>query len=298
MAASACAKKDTLKTLEHVALRDSVPADGTIWIDSLRRVWIGRPGTLTAYDSTGRTLGRMAVGLPGTPEILWTRGALSYLRTGVAVTVVDAAAKPRGTRRSSAPVVGDPRGRWVYTATRTGGVLGLTPETLAPRWGWPDAGSPVSALAVSPLGDRLYVALAGSSANDVNAGIEVRDALSGRILSTYLTNGGMKALRAGPDGTLYGALGGTVVALRHGPEGLRQLWSRDIGGIGSANPDAVRVSPDGQRVAVLARGSRLVLLAAGDGKVLEESKRAPRDAAWDASGRLWVLGAREIRIVR
>jgi hypothetical protein len=51
-------------------------------------------------------------------------------------------------------------------------------------------------------------------------------------------------------------------------------------------------------VAALARGRELRVLRATDGKLLQESKEAPRDAAWDGSGRLWVLGAREIRIVR
>ena len=78
----------------------------------------------------------------------------------------------------------------------------------------------------------------------------------------------------------------------------KEIWSQSLGGIGRADPDALRVSPDGKRLAVLARGHTLHLLSAGDGTVLQESKRAPRDAAWDASGRLWVLGAREIRIVR
>jgi len=298
LGASACARKDTLKTLERVVLRDTVPAEASIWLDVAGRVWVGRPGALTEYDSTGRRLGRMRVPISGAPEVLWTVPGRIYLRTAGAATVIDGAGKALATRRSGSPLAADPRGKWVYTATRTGSVLGLGAQTLGPLWGWPDTGSPVSALAVSPLGDRVYVALAGSEAHDVNAGIEIRDALSGRLLSTYLTNGGVKALRAGPEGTLYGVLGGTVVALRHGPEGLKQVWSRDVGGIGHDNPDALRVSPDGSRVAVLARGSELNLLAAADGAVLEQSKRAPRDATWDAAGRLWVLGAREIQIVR
>ena len=295
---SACRKADTLKTLERVALRDSVPADATLWLDRIGRVWIGGPQTLAAFDSTGRELGRLKVPLKGTPEILWTWPGHTYLRTGAAAAVLDSTGSQAGARRSGAPVVADPRGRWVYTASRTGSVLGLAPESLGARWGWPDAGSAVTALAVSPLGDRIYVALAGSDAHDVAPGIEIRDALSGRLLSTFRTDAGLKALKAGPDGTLYGVLGGTVIALRHGPEGLKQIWSRDLGGIGHGNPNALRVSPDGTRVAVLARGRELHLLAAGDGKVLEQSKQAPRDAAWDAAGRLWVLGAREIRIVR
>ena len=296
--ATACRKTDTLRTLERVALRDSVAADATLWLDRIGRVWIGGPGALAAFDSTGRALGRLPVPLKGTPEIVWTAAGRTYLRTDSAAAVLDSKGARAGLRRSGAPVAADPRGRWLYTASRTGGVLGLAPESLGLRWGWPDAGSAVSALAVSPLGDRVYVALAGSDAHDVAPGIEIRDALSGRLLSTFHTDTRLTALQAGPDGTLYGVLGGTVVALRHGPEGLKQIWSRDLGGIGHATPNALRVSPDGARVAVLARGRELHLLAAADGKVLEESKRAPRDAAWDASGRLWVLGAREIRIVR
>jgi DNA-binding beta-propeller fold protein YncE len=295
---AACAKKDTLKTLERVELRDAVPDSATLWLDLAGRVWIGRAGALAAFDSTGRPLGTLPVALKGTPEVLWTAPGRIYLRGNAAATVLDGAGKVLATRRSAAPLAADPRGRWVYTATRTGSVMGLDAQKLGPLWGWPDAGSPVSALAVSPLGDRVYVALAGSGANDVNAGIEIRDALSGRLLSTYLTNGGVKALRVGPDGTLYGVLGGSVVALRHGPEGLKQLWSADVGGIGHGTPDGIRVSPDGARVAVLARGRELHLLAAADGAVLEQSKRAPRDARWDAAGRLWVLGEREIQIVR
>lgn len=296
--ASACRKTDTLRTLERVALRDSVAADATLWLDPAGRVWIGGPGALAAFDSTGRPLERIAVPLKGTPEILWSWRGRTYLRTPTAAAVLDSSGRQAGVRRSGAPVAADPRGRWVYTASRTGSVMGLAPESLGARWGWPDAGSAVTALAVSPLGDRVYVALAGSDARGVTPGIEIRDALSGRLLSTFQTDAGLKALTAGPDGTLYGVLGGTVVALRHGPEGLKQIWSRDLGGIGHADPGVVRVSPDGKRVAVLARGRELHLLAAADGKVLEESKRAPRDAAWDAAGRLWVLGARELRIVR
>jgi len=298
-ALAACGPRaDTLKTLEQVALRDSVAPDASLWLDRTGHAWVGQAGSLAAYDSTGRALGGMAVALKGTPQVLWTWKGRTYLRVPGATAVVDAAGRQAGARRSDAPLAADPRGRWVYTATRTGSVMGLAPESLAPRWGWPDAGSAVSSLAVSPLGDRVYVALAGSTARGVNAGVEIRDALSGRVLSTFITDAGVKALQVGPDGTLYGIVGGTVVALRHGPEGLKQLWQRKVGGIGRDDPDALRVSPDGTRLAVLERGHGLHLLAAADGKVLEESKRAPRDAAWDASGRLWVLGAREIRIVR
>lgn len=298
LALAACGKKDTLRTLDKIALPDSVSADATLALDSLARAWVGDSGALVAYDTAGRATARVPVALAGAPRLLWTSGGRMYARTAAASASVEAATGKASVRRSDAPVARDPRGRWVYTATRNGSVLGLDTATLAPRWGWPDAGSRVSALAVSPLGDRVYVALAGSSRNDVPSSIEVRDALSGRLLSTYETAAAPRRMEIAADGTLYALVGGDVVALRHGREGLAPLWSRGFGGIGHPEADELRVAPSGRRLAVLARGKDLRVMDAADGKVLQESKQSPRDVAWDAAGRLWVLGSREIRIVR
>jgi ribosomal protein L24E len=299
MALGGCAKKDTLKTLERVPLPDSVPANATLTLDSMRRAWIGRPGSLTAFDSAGHALATLPVTLRGAPRLLWLDENRAYLRTDSSSAVVRLdSAGAAGIRRSDAPLARDPAGRWVYTATRTGSVLGLDPRTLVPKWGWPDAGSRVSALAVSPLGDRVYVALAGNGKHDVPTSVEVHDAFSGRTLSTWEAPDVVRALVPAPDGTLYALAGADVLALRHGAAGLGVVWSKGFGGIGGPQADALRVAPGGGRVAVLARGKELRVLQAKDGAVVEESKRAPRDAAWDAAGRLWVLGPREIRIVR
>jgi len=281
-----------------VPLPGAVSSAATLALDSLGRAWVGDSAVLTAFDTAGHTRVRVPVELKGAPRLLWIDSGRVYLRVPGATGVVDATGKPGAVRRSEAPVVRDPWRRWVYTASRTGSVLGLDTRSLAPRWGWPDAGSAVSALAVSPLGDRVYVALAGSDRNDVPPSIEVHDALSGRLLSVYRTEAPARRLEVAPDGTLYGLIGGDVVALRHGRDGLEPLWSKGFGGIGHPQADELRVSPAGERIAVLARGKDLRLLAAADGKVLQESKQSPRDVAWDAAGRLWVLGAREIRIVR
>lgn len=296
--AGGCRKKDTLRTLERVPLPLRASPAATLAIDSLGRAWVGDSARLTALDSAGRPVARVPVALRGAPRLLWLDSARLVVRTPGAAGVVDAAGKTAALRRSGAPLARDPRRRWVFTASSTGSVLGLDPRSLAPRWGWPDAGSPVSALAMSPLGDRVYVALSGSDHNDVPPSVEVRDAFSGRLLSVYRTSAPVRRLEAAPDGTLYGLAGGDVVALRPGRTGLRQLWSHGFGGIGRPEADELRVSPAGDRVAVLARGKELRLLSAADGKVLQEGKHSPRDVAWDAAGRLWVLGEREIRIVR
>ncbi|MFL5380931.1 MAG: hypothetical protein ACJ8GN_00260 [Longimicrobiaceae bacterium] len=296
--AAGCRKKDTLRTLERVPLPAPASPAATLAIDSLGRAWVGDSARLVALDTAGRVLARVPVELKGAPRLLWLDSARVVVRVPGAAGVVDAAGKTVALRRSGAPLARDPRRRWVFTASSTGSVLGLDPRSLAPRWGWPDAGSPVSALAVSPWGDRVYVALSGSGRNDVPPSVEVRDALSGRLLSVYRTSAPVRRLEAAPDGTLYALMGGDVVALRHGRAGLKPLWSRGFGGIGQPEADELRVSPSGDRIAVVARGKGLRLLAAGDGKVLEEGKQSPRDVAWDAAGRLWVLGEREIRIVR
>lgn len=287
---------ETLRTLDRVALPDSVSSEATLAIDPHGRAWVGDAGALVAYDTAGQAVERVPVELQGAPRLLWIDSGRVYLRTAAASAVIDSG--KMSARRSDAPIARDPRDRWVFTVSRTGSVMGLDVATLAPRWGWPDAGSRATALAVSPLGDRVYVALAGSDRNDVPASIEVRDAFSGRRLSVHRTGDPARRLEIAPDGTLYALVGGEVVALREGREGLRQLWRKGFGGLGAPDADELRVSPSGMRLAVVARGKELRLLAAPDGRVLEEGKQSPRDVSWDAAGRLWVLGAREIRIVR
>jgi hypothetical protein len=143
---------------------------------------------------------------------------------------------------------------------------------------------------------RLVLRVSGAAAIVDAAGKTA--ALRGRPLTAYRPPAPARRLEPPPDGTLYALVGGDVVALRHGRAGLGPLWHRGFGGIGQADADELRVSPSGERIAVLARGKELRLLSAADGKVLQEGMQSPRDVAWDAAGRLWVLGEREIRIVR
>lgn len=298
VALAACGKKDTLRTLDRVALPDTVAAGARLLVDSLGRAWVGEPGRLTAYDTAGRVVGRMPVPGKEAAAPLWLGGGSVYARTaGVAMRLEPGGARVGAVRNAEAPVAHDPRGRWVYTATRTGSVLGLDAATLKPVWGWPDAGSRVSSLAVSPLGDRVYAALAGSDRNDVPTSVVVYDALSGRILATYEAPDSLRSLQPAPDGTLYALSTASVVALRPGPGGLAELWTTRVGAPGG-RADALRVSPTGTRLAVLRRGEWLRLLDAATGAEVEATKQAPRDAGFDVAGRLWVLQRKEIRIVR
>jgi hypothetical protein len=77
-------------------------------------------------------------------------------------------------------------------------------------------------------------------------------------------------------------------------------WDVPVAESGLPRADAVRVSPDGARVAVIARGRSggLRLLDARTGAVVGRTDEAPLDAAFGVEGRLWILNAREVRVVR
>ena len=292
---AACGKSGgELAALARVPLPDSVAAGATLTVDSLRRAWVGEPGRLTVYDSAGRQAARLEAGGALVPRVLWTMDSTVYVRAGGNVSAIDPATSERaGTRRIS-PVARDPRGRWIYTAGRRGGVLGLLPGSMRTRWGWPDAGAPATAIAVSPLGDRVYVALDASERYGTPPTVEVRDAQSGRLLYGWEAPAAVTALEAGPDNTLYALAGGSVLALRHGSGGLAPLWNVAAEG----DEPRLRVSPTGARVAVVSEGRGVRLLETGEGKVVGRTDEAPRDAAFDVVGRLWVLYPREIRIMQ
>jgi hypothetical protein len=280
----------------RVPLADTVPAPSTLAVDAQGRAWIGRPGRIDVADSLGRVSARIPVPGDEAPRWAWSLGGRPYARAGGRLLRLDPdSGRVAASRAVAAPAVPGKRGRWVYTATRSGSVLGLDPATLEPRWGWPDAGSRVGGIALSPLGERVYVALEGG-ANGVDPSIEVRDARDGRLLSTFATDDPVLALEAGPDGTLYALFEGRVEALRHGSGGLARGWTAT----GLRRAGTLRVSPDGRRLAVLARGDEgeMWLLDARTGAVRSHSAEAPRDAAFDVGGRLWVLHAGEIRLVR
>jgi hypothetical protein len=288
-------RDDDLRTLRRIPLPDSLPDGATLAFDSLDRAWVGTPGRLTAYDSTGRVVARLPIPGEGAPRVLWAAGARLVARQGDRLLLVDpGTAKVAAMRASNAPVARDPRGRWIYSATRTGGVLGLDPASLKPKWGWPDAGSRATAIAVSPLGDRVYVALAGDGDRDLEPVVQVRDAFSGRLLSEFELDGPLAALAARHDGTLYAVADGAVARLRHGPGGLSREWRVSPGGDGRE----LRMAPVGGRVAVVEPGEGARVLHAGTGAVVGSSNTAPLDVAYDGKGRLWMLYPRQIRVLR
>jgi len=263
---------------------------------------VGDAGRLVVLDTLGRVAATIPV--PGAPaRVLRTRGGRIFVSRGPRnLAVLDSAtgrvlAQRRAPR--NAPFVVDPHGRWAFTVGRWGGVLGMD-TSLVLRWGWPEAGSEAGALAVSPLGDRVYLALNGSDERDLEPAVQVRDAYSGRVLASRDAPAPVRGLEAAADGRLYGWDEDGIFALRHAVEGLAEVWRVSVGRVELERVDALRVSPSGGRLAVLARGEGggVRVLDTADGRVVAREGEAPPDVAWDGRGRLLVLGTREVRVVR
>ncbi|HLL82516.1 MAG TPA: hypothetical protein VK420_07680, partial [Longimicrobium sp.] len=240
-----------LPILKRIPLPEPVSATATLTTDSAGRVWVGDAGRLTVLDTLGRVAARIPVaGAPA--RVLRMRGSRLYVTRGPRdLAVVDAGTgrilAERRARRAG-PVVIDPMARWAFTTGRWGGVLGMD-TLLVTRWGWPEAGSEAGALAISPLGDRVYLAVNGD--DDRSPAVQVRDAYSGRVLSSWEPPAPVRGLEAASDGRLYGWDDDGVFALRHVAGGLTEVWRVSPG---LERIEALRVSPSGARVAVLARG--------------------------------------------
>jgi len=299
--AAACRRGDTLPADQRIRLPASAAGGSTLAADSAGLLWIGLPGRLVAVDSAGRARAEVAIGRDTVPRLLWRAGDRLVIADGRRLDGADAGGGRAAGGWGSTSLRGaarDPRGRWVFTANRRGGVLGLSSETLRPLWGWPETGGEALGLAVSPLADRVYVSV--DRAGDLPPAIQVRDAGSGRVLRTDEQVAPVRGLAAAPDGTLYGHVDGAVVRLRHGPEGLRRAWAQSPAVRGSGGEMELRVDPAGQGVAVFGRGrgARLAVLDAETGRVLGQTDTAPLDAAFGAEGRLYLLEPGLVRVVR
>jgi DNA-binding beta-propeller fold protein YncE len=301
---AACKGEEALPSERRIPLPQPVAGGATLSIDSAGVAWIGARGRLAGVDTAaGRLLATVTIPGDSVPRVLWRSGARLVVAAGPRrLAGADAAGgSASGGWRSAAlrAAARDPRGRWVFTANRRGGVVGLDAATLTPRWGWAETGGEAVGLAVSPLADRVYVSVDRNG--EVPPAVQVRDAASGRVLFAADQAEPLRGLAAGPDGTLYGHHGnGLVVRLRHGPQGLRRIWAESPPVRGPEGELEVRVDPSGRRLAVFGRGrgARLAVLDALTGRVLGQTNTAPLDAAFDVGGRLYLLEPGELRVLR
>lgn len=298
-----CKGQETLPADQRIPLPQPAAEGATLSFDSAGVAWIGARGRLTGLDTTGRAVATVTVPGASVPRLLWRSGGRLVIAAGARRLMGADAAGGRASGGWGSPAMRvaarDPRGRWVFTANRRGGVVGLDAATLTPRWGWAETGGQAVGLAVSPLADRVYVSVERNE--DVPPAVQVRDAGSGRVLFSAGQAEPLRGLAAGPDGTLYGYHGtGLVVRLRHGGDELRRIWAESPPVRGPQGEMEVRVDPSGRRVAVFGRGrgARLAVLDALTGRVLGQTNTAPLDAAFDVRGRLYLLEPAELRVLR
>lgn len=299
---AACRPRETLPADARIRLPHPAAEGATLAFDSAGVAWIGGPGRLVGIDSAGRVRATVTLPTDSVPRLLWRSGTRLVLAAGRRLRAADAAGGAASGGWGSTALraaARDPRGRWVFAANRRGGVWGLDPATLAPRWGWAETGAEAVGLAVSPLADRVYVSV--DRREEVPPAVQVRDAGSGRVLFATDQAEALRGLVAGPDGTLYGYQNnGLVVRLRHGPQGLRRIWAESPAVRGPGGALQLRMDPTGRRVAVFGRGrgARLAVLDALTGRALGETNTAPLDAAFDVRGRLYLLEPSELRVLR
>lgn len=275
----------------RIPLGVEVSPGATLAVGEGGRLWVADGARLVALDTArGRPL--FHVPLESTARVVQAGPRAVYLRD--AETRLLAVDPGRREVRGRRPGVGeggfalDPRGGVAYVAAPYGGVRGVEPGDLRPLWGWPERGVPGTALAVSPLGDRVYLALGGEEPR-----ILVRDAQTGRVLGEAEARGEVRRLAVGPDGVLYAleeASGrGVLRALRPGAEELETEWSASVGELDPERPVRLAVSPVGDRVAVVTGDGALHLLDARTGRGAGGVREGVADAAFTPRGALYLL---------
>lgn len=278
-----------------------------LWVGTGARLWVATPRGLLGVDTaSGRVVARVSTAGEGIPRVFGSADGRSYAATpGGRLLLLDAVTGAVRANREGAPgnrYALDPAGREVYAATRSGAILGLDPLSLQTRWSWPRLALRTTALAVSPEGDRVYHAVSDPAHGNEDR-VLIRDAQTGRVLATQPLPAPLRSLVSGWDGTLFGVSGEegdeSVVALRPGPDGLELRWRQTARSLELTGPVALRVAPEGARVAVFAPGSGggVRVLDADTGEPVAAVEEGPFDADFGADGVLFLLYPGEIRIL-
>jgi hypothetical protein len=280
----------------------SIPAAEatTLHVEADGRLWLGEAAAVTVLED-GAIVARTAIAPGDAPRVIGeTDSALLMRRGSTAILMFDPAS---GELLAQTEIAGEPlldvRGRWVFVAAAGGAVLIHEPDSLALISAWASLGKSSTALATSPEGDRIYHALT----DDVASTILTRDLQTGRTLRTSVFSAPFADLAADPQGNLVGVVGGeddaAVISLRPWGEELELRWRTRI--VSPASAAAIRLSPDGDRVAVLTMGDTktgLHLLDGETGKTIGHLPAHPLDARFDARGRLLLLFPGELWVVR
>ncbi|HLL45336.1 MAG TPA: hypothetical protein VK399_01445, partial [Longimicrobiaceae bacterium] len=167
--AAGCRRPETVEVVgtgRTLPLAAPVDSTASIAAGPGGRVWLAAGGRLALLD-TARAPASVPVelGTGGAARVVGSDTAAVYLRAGARLLAVQPDSGRVRAQRGGVGTAGfapDPRGGG-FVGTRWGGVTGLAPGSLRPLWSWPERGAAGTALAVSPLGDRVYQALGGDA---------------------------------------------------------------------------------------------------------------------------------------
>jgi hypothetical protein len=284
-----------------VVERTPLPAGDytTLHLDAGGGSWLGAPGRLTRVPSAGTLPADIPLPeVDGTPTFVGEAGGVTFFHSGthlIAVegTVPELRAGPVEIEPGRAAL--DVRGRYLYRTSGAGSIIAHDPVTLEPVWGWGAVGAPAPALALSPEGDLLYLAVVDPEGARP-AEILVRDVQTGRILSRVEVVEPIKALVADGRGDLYALAvapdrGGMVIALRYRRGELETRWRHRTPDVDAEAAAALILAPSGRRLAVLAAGEHpfLEIVDAQSGLALGRYGQPVLDAAFGPADELWVL---------
>jgi hypothetical protein len=287
----------TLEVAERIAL----PSPNVRSIDFVGPdgAWLGAPGELIRIDGAGREVARLAIGEGSTPMPVGEQGGWRWYQAGATVVALDPGGEGVAVERQGmgGVMVADVRGRLLFRASGAGALIAHDPQTLEPFWGWAAVGRGTTALAISPEGDRVYHAVDGE-AEEGGPALLVRDFQTGRTLRRIPLLEPIATMLARRDGSLLtlsnGGGPGMVLRMAWRAGSLDVDWRRTAADLGVADPVAIALSRDGNRLAVLSteNGTGLLVLDAETGATIDffrDESAGALAAGFDGEDRTYLL---------
>jgi len=296
------ADRDTLVTVRTIPVPEAFTS---LHVDGAGFFWLGGGGEILKLDPDGRELARLRVPEASNAELADFHADRLYFRTPSSILLVDARESRllvENADLGAGHFLADVRGRFVLRTAGEGAVIAHDPLTLEPVWGWGAVGARATALALSPEGDRIYLALGARAEGGPE--LLVRDVQTGRVLRRRVLRDSASVVIAGGPSMVFAFEsdargGGQLEALQWRAGELEPVWSRSQGELRIDGSARMRLSRDGRRLAVLGlqKEEGLHLLEVEAGRYTGRLRGNARDVAFGPAGEVYLLYSGELRRV-
>jgi hypothetical protein len=304
--AAQCRPAPTLESRPYFDLLPAAYAPAAIAVSPEGTVWIGEAGAVSEFGADGARLRRVELGAPAAASITAFGAETMLLRTAAELVVVDrrtGAVRARAAADGAAEPLLTERIGYLLQPVPSGAVLASDLDSLRHRWSWPRLDRAPTASAVSPLGDRVYMAVvATAAAAPPSSELLIRDLQSGRILGRRSWEGAVHAMQAAANGDLFllQRNGDRAFLLRVRPQAddLEVVWRQRLAPW--EGEMRLRVAPDATRIAVLSgrAGDGVTIVDGARGATVAALNEHPIDAVFAADGTLLLLYDAEVRVLR